>query len=90
MAWATSSTPMLVGNQAGRVELHGDLPNTAALHLDPPDVGQAGETRAQGELGEVAEDDRVGAGELVLQHRENRWSEPLGAEVEPARQRGPK
>ena len=47
-----------------------------------PDVGQSRQPRPDGELGEVAEHQRIGAGQLVLQHRKHRRRQPLGAELE--------
>ena len=76
----------VIGDQARRVELNGDLPNPSALHRDLADVGQPGEARAHGELGQIAQHERIGAGELVLQHREDRRGEPLRAEVERRRE----
>ena len=87
IAWATWSTLTPLADEPGRIELHADLAHPPAFDLDLAHVRQPGQPRPHGELGEIAEHQRIGAGELVLQHREHRRREPLGAEVEPVGQR---
>jgi hypothetical protein len=75
-----------VGREACRVELHGDLPHASPLDRHLSHVGQSGQPRPHGEVGEVPEHQRVGARELVLQHRKYRRREPLGTHVQPVGQ----